>query len=256
MITTFARLDLGHGRMAFGRVEGDTFRVLADAPWVRREETGEALALSSGRLLAPVLPSKIVCVGRNYRAHANELGHEVPKEPLLFFKPPSSIVGPDEPIVLPRASSRVDHEAELGVVIGSRARNVTHDDALRHVFGFVPVNDVTARDLQKKDGQWARAKGFDTFCPTGPFIVAGLDPSSLDVRCRVNGESRQHGNTADMMFGLAELLVYISGIMTLEPGDLIATGTPSGVGPLGDGDVVEVEIAHLGVLRSPVRSAD
>lgn len=255
MITTFVRLELDHDRVSFARVDGERLRLLAAAPWQRREETGESVPREGARLLAPAVPSKIVCVGRNYRAHAAELGNEVPKEPLLFFKPPSSIVGPDQAIELPKESTRVDHEAELGVVIGSRCRRVPVDHALDHVFGFTCVNDVTARDLQKKDGQWTRAKGFDSFCPTGPALVTGLDPRELDVRCRVNGETRQDGNTRDMMFGIAELIAYISGIMTLEPGDLIATGTPHGVGPLADGDVVEVEVAGIGTLRSPVRAA-
>lgn len=254
-MTTFARVDLGDGRASYARLDGDTLRLLADAPWLRREETGKSLPLSSARVLSPVSPSKIVCVGRNYRAHANELGNEVPQEPLLFFKPPSSVIGPDESIELPTISNRVDHEAELGVVIGSRARNVSRERALAHVFGYVPLNDVTARDLQKKDGQWARAKGFDTFCPTGPFIVSGFDPSAVDVVCRVNGETKQSGNTRDMIFSIADLIAYISAAMTLEPGDVIATGTPSGVGPLAHGDVVEVEIAGLFVLRNEARRA-
>jgi len=252
-MTTFARIDRGGRRAAFGRLEGDRLLLLAGVPWHGPTPTGEEVPLASARLLAPVTPTKIVCVGRNYRAHAAELGNDVPAEPLLFFKPPSSIVGPDETIELPEVSSHVDHEAELGVVIGARCRRVSEEQALEHVFGFTCINDVTARDLQKKDGQWARAKGFDTFCPTGPFLVTGLDPSALAVRCRVNGEVRQDGNTRDMIFSVARLIAYISGVMTLEPGDVIATGTPHGVGPLVGGDVVEVEVAGVGTLRSPVR---
>ena len=202
---------------------------------------------------APVTPSKIVCVGRNYLAHARELGHEVPAEPLLFFKPPSSIIGDGDAIELPPQSERVDHEGELGVVIGKRATCVSEATALSHVFGYTCVNDVTARDLQKKDGQWARAKGFDTFCPVGPRIVTKLDPQALRVRCRVGDVVRQEGETRDMIFPVARLIAYISAIMTLEPGDLIATGTPHGVGPLVHGDVVDVEIDGIGVLTSRVQ---
>jgi 2-keto-4-pentenoate hydratase/2-oxohepta-3-ene-1,7-dioic acid hydratase in catechol pathway len=252
---TFARIDLGSDRAAFARLDGAELLVLDSAPWARPRETGESIRLEGARLLAPVTPTKIVCVGRNYRAHAAELGNEVPAEPLLFFKPPSSIVGPDEAIELPGASERVDHEAELGVVIGERCRRVPAERALDVVFGYTCVNDVTARDLQKKDGQWTRAKGFDTFCPAGPLLVTGLDPSALAVRCRVNGDTRQDGTTRDMIFSVAALVAYVSAIMTLEPGDLIATGTPHGVGPLSDGDVVEVEIEGVGTLRSSARKA-
>jgi 2-keto-4-pentenoate hydratase/2-oxohepta-3-ene-1,7-dioic acid hydratase in catechol pathway len=254
-MTTFARIDTGSGVIAYARLEGDRLTLLRGAPWADPEPILRELDLASVRLLSPVTPTKIICVGRNYRAHAAELGNDVPPEPLLFFKPPSAIVGPDTPIVLPHQSERVDHEAELGVVIGARCRDVTPEDALQFVLGYTCVNDVTARDLQKKDGQWARAKGFDTFCPAGPYIVTDLDPRSLTVRCRVNGAARQEGNTRDMMFPVASLIAYISSIMTLEPGDLIATGTPHGVGPLTPGDVVEVEIDGIGVLRSPVDPA-
>jgi 2-keto-4-pentenoate hydratase/2-oxohepta-3-ene-1,7-dioic acid hydratase in catechol pathway len=208
-------------------------------------------------LACPVTPSKIICVGRNYLAHAKELGNEVPSEPLLFLKPPSSLVGPSERIVLPKASARVEHEAELGVVIGKRARDVSRETALDHVFGYTCVNDVTARDLQRKDGQWTRAKGFDTFCPVGPFIETEFDTSAARVVCRVNGEVRQDGTTAKMIFDIPTLLSYVSRVMTLEPGDLLVTGTPEGVGPLVPGDIVEVEITSstgqsLGILRERV----
>jgi 2-keto-4-pentenoate hydratase/2-oxohepta-3-ene-1,7-dioic acid hydratase in catechol pathway len=199
-------------------------------------------------------PSKIVCVGRNYAEHAKELGNAVPERPLLFFKPPSSLIASGEAIVLPAASARVEHEAEIGVVIGRRLRHVTPIEAELGIAGFTCVNDVTARDLQKTDGQWARAKGFDTFCPTGPTVVEGLDWRTLEVIGRVNGEERQRGRTAEMIFDIPHLLAYISAIMTLEPGDLVATGTPAGVGPLAPGDVVEVEIPGVGILSNPVRS--
>jgi len=197
-------------------------------------------------------PSKIVCVGRNYVDHAKELGNEVPKAPLLFLKPPSAIIADGEPIVLPGASSRVEHEAEIGVVIGRRLRHVSEPEAERGIGGFVCLNDVTARDLQKSDGQWSRAKGFDSFCPIGPRVAEGLDWRELEVVGRVNGEERQRGRSRDMVFPIPVLLAYISRIMTLEPGDLVATGTPAGVGPLSAGDVVEVEIPGVGVLRNPV----
>jgi 2-keto-4-pentenoate hydratase/2-oxohepta-3-ene-1,7-dioic acid hydratase in catechol pathway len=198
-------------------------------------------------------PTKIVCVGRNYVAHARELGNEVPERPLLFFKPPSSLVGDGETIVLPQESERVEHEGEVAVVIGRRASRVSEAEAMTYVAGFAPLNDVTARDLQKTDGQWARAKGFDTFCPMGETVDAtGIAADALEVICRVNGEVRQRGTTDQMVFSIPFLISYISGIMTLEPGDVIATGTPAGVGPLRPGDVVEVEIPGIGVLRNPV----
>lgn len=199
-------------------------------------------------------PSKIVCVGRNYAEHAKELGNVVPERPLLFFKPPSALIAVGEAIVLPAASSQVEHEAEIGVVIGRRLKRASRDEAEAGIGGFICVNDVTARDLQKTDGQWARAKGFDTFCPAGPTVVTGLDWRSLEVIGRVNGQERQRGHVGQMIFDIPDLLAYISGVMTLEPGDLVATGTPAGVGPLVHGDVVEVEIPGVGILSNPVRS--
>jgi 2-keto-4-pentenoate hydratase/2-oxohepta-3-ene-1,7-dioic acid hydratase in catechol pathway len=201
----------------------------------------------------PVRPSKIVCVGRNYPAHARELGNDVPPLPMLFFKPPSALIGPGEAIVLPSTSSQVEYEAEIGVVIGTRLQAATEDEAERGIGGFVCVNDVTCRDLQKTDGQWGRAKGYDTFCPVGPAVRNGLDWRALEVIGRVNGQERQRAPAADMHYAIPFLVSYISGIMTLEPGDLIATGTPAGVGRLQDGDVVEVEIPGVGLLSNPVR---
>lgn len=197
-------------------------------------------------------PSKIVCVGRNYADHAKELGNEVPKAPLLFFKPASALVGPGAPIVLPRASQQVEYEAEIGVVVGKVLRNVDRAGAEAGIRGFICANDVTARDLQKSDGQWARAKGFDSFCPIGPQVAEGLDWRSLEIIGRVNGVERQRGTTTQMVFPIPELLRYISQIMTLEPGDLVLTGTPAGVGPLKPGDLVEVEIPGVGILSNPV----
>ena len=197
-------------------------------------------------------PSKIICVGRNYLAHAKEMGNEVPPLPMLFFKPPSALIGTGEAIVIPPASRQVEYEAEIGVVIGARLRQADEGAAERGIGGYVCLNDVTCRDLQKTDGQWGRAKGYDTFCPAGPVVATGLDWRALEVIGRVNGEQRQRAPATDMHFQIPFLVSYISGIMTLEPGDLIATGTPSGVGPLRDGDVVEVEIPGVGLLSNPV----
>ena len=201
-----------------------------------------------------IAPSKIVCVGRNYLAHAREMGNDVPPVPLLFLKPPSAIIGPGDAIVLTPESRQVEYEAEIGVVIGSRIRRATPEQAERAIGGFTCVNDVTARDLQKSDGQWGRAKGFDTFCPVGPGVVAGLRWQDLEVIGRINGDVRQHGRVSEMHFPIPVLLAFISAAMTLQPGDLVLTGTPAGVGPLLSGDVVEVEIPGVGVLRNTVRA--
>ena len=197
-------------------------------------------------------PSKIVCVGRNYRAHAKELGNEVPAEPLLFFKPPSSLLAPGSAIVLPSVSSQVEFEGEIGVVVGHLLRHAHDDEAAEAVQAILALNDVTARDLQKTDGQWARAKGFDTFCPIGPPSTEVTDLANLTVVTRVNGEERQRGSSADMVFSIPALLAYISRIMTLEPGDIVATGTPAGVGRLEPGDIVEVEVEGLSRVSNPV----
>lgn len=199
-------------------------------------------------------PSKIVCVGRNYADHAKELGNEVPREPLLFLKASSALIDSGEPIVLPPQSAQVEFEAEIGVVVGERMRRATPKEAEAGIKGFVCLNDVTARDLQKSDGQWTRAKGFDTFCPAGPRVAEGLRWQDLEVIGRVNGVERQRGKATDMVFSIPALLSYISGVMTLLPGDLVATGTPAGVGPLRPGDVVEVEVPGVGILRNPVRA--
>ncbi|GIV69975.1 fumarylacetoacetate hydrolase family protein [Caldilinea sp.] len=213
---------------------------------------GTCHRLDEVRLLAPVTPSKIACVGRNYAEHAAELGNEVPPEPLIFLKPPSSVIGPDQPVIYPSSSERVDHEAELAVVIGRRCRNVAEADALQYVFGYTVANDVTARDLQKKDGQWTRAKGFDTFAPIGPWIDTTFDPTDRTVRCLVNGEVRQQGATSWMIYSIPRIIAHIARFMTLEPGDVILTGTPSGVGPVKPGDVMTVEVEGLGAIRNPV----
>jgi 2-keto-4-pentenoate hydratase/2-oxohepta-3-ene-1,7-dioic acid hydratase in catechol pathway len=204
--------------------------------------------------MMPVRPSKIIGIGRNYLEHARELGNEIPPVPIIFFKPPTALIGPGEVILLPDVSQRVEFEAEIGVVIGRRIRNADQDLAERAIDGFTCVNDVTCRDLQKADGQWGRAKGFDTFCPVGPRVVGGLDWRELELRCRVNGAERQRAKATDMHFSIPELVSFVSGIMTLEPGDLIATGTPAGTAPLHHGDVVVVEISGVGILSNPVRA--
>jgi 2-keto-4-pentenoate hydratase/2-oxohepta-3-ene-1,7-dioic acid hydratase in catechol pathway len=206
--------------------------------------------------MIPVHPSKIIGIGRNYAAHAKELGNEMPAEPIIFFKPPTSLIGTGDTILLPSVSQRVEFEAEIGVVIGARLRQVDPEEAERGIAGYLPVNDVTCRDLQKTDGQWGRAKGFDTFCPVGPTVGNGLDWRKLEIVCRVNGKERQRGRATEMHFPIPELVSFLSGIMTLEPGDLIATGTPAGTGPLSHGDVVEVEIPGVGVVSNPVRRSE
>ncbi|MFL5401871.1 MAG: fumarylacetoacetate hydrolase family protein [Gemmatimonadales bacterium] len=204
--------------------------------------------------MMPLRPGKIIGIGRNYVEHAKELGNELPTVPIIFFKPTTALLGPGETIVLPSVSQRVEFEAEIGIVIGRRLRNADASAAERAIDGFTCVNDVTCRDLQKIDGQWGRAKGFDTFCPAGPRVVSGLDWRSLELICRVNGAERQRAKATDMHFSIPELVAFLSGIMTLEPGDLIATGTPAGTGPLHHGDVVEVEITGVGILSNPVRA--
>ncbi len=204
--------------------------------------------------MIPVKPGKIIGVGRNYLAHARELGNDVPPEPLIFLKPTTALLEPGGTIVLPRVSKQVEFEAEIGVVIGRRLRRAGLAEAERGIGGFTCVNDVTCRDIQRSDVQWTRAKAFDTFCPVGPRVAHDLDWRGLELRCRVNGEERQHARAADMHFPIPLLVSFISGIMTLEPGDLIATGTPAGTAPLADGDVVEVEIPGIGVLSNPVRN--
>ncbi len=210
-------------------------------------------SLESVRLLAPVQPSKIICVGRNYVAHAKEHGADVPEVPLLFFKPPSAVIGPGEIIVLPPQSEQIEHEAELAVVFGKRGRWISPDEAMDYILGYTIANDVTARDLQRRDDQWTRAKGFDTFCPVGPWIKTDFDPSDAVVACYVNDEMRQMASTRDMVFSIRQLIAFTSSVMTIEPGDLLLTGTPAGVGPLLDGDVVRVTIEGLGSLENPVQ---
>ena len=240
---------------SYGLIEGDTIYAISGHPWAHWSREAGTLRLREARLLAPVEPSKIVAVGRNYAAHAAEMGNEVPRETLIFFKPPSAIVGPEEPIVLTRYSKHVEHECELAVVIGKRCSGL--DDAvdpLAYVLGYTCLNDVSARDLQKSDVQFARAKGFDSFCPVGPHIETELDPRDVLVETRVNGQLRQSGNTSLMIYPVSYLVRWISRMMTLMPGDLLATGTPSGVGPIAPGDSVEVSVSGIGVLHNPVHA--
>jgi 2-keto-4-pentenoate hydratase/2-oxohepta-3-ene-1,7-dioic acid hydratase in catechol pathway len=237
----------------YGLIEGENVIEMTGLPWGQWTRTARAARLADVRLLAPVEPSKIVCVGRNYAAHAAELGNELPKEPLIFLKPSTSIVGPEEPVVLTKFSQRVEHEGELALVIHRRCSHLRDsDDALSFVLGYTCLNDVTARDLQKNDVQFTRGKGFDTFCPIGPHIETDLDPSNVLVETHVNGALRQSGKTSLMIYPAAFLVRWISRMMTLLPGDIIATGTPAGVGPLVAGDTVEVSVYGVGVLRNPV----
>jgi 2-keto-4-pentenoate hydratase/2-oxohepta-3-ene-1,7-dioic acid hydratase in catechol pathway len=239
-------------RIATGVVEGDAVRALAGTFFENPVPSGEEVPLDDVRLLAPILPSKVVCLGKNYAAHAAEFGGEVPEEPLVFLKPSTSVSGPGDPIPLLPISHRVDYEGELAVVIGRIARGVRAEEAFRYILGYTCGNDVTLRDLQKKDDQWARAKGFDGSCPLGPWIQTELDPIDVHLETRVNGEVRQSATTSDMVFGVATIIEFVTEFMTLLPGDVIMTGTPEGVGKLEPGDKVEVEIDGIGVLMNPV----
>ena len=230
-----------------GDIEGDLFGEF------RRLDAVTPLA--EVKLLAPSLPTKILCVGRNYAAHAKEHNAEIPELPLIFFKPPSAILNPNDAIILPHQSQQVEHEGELVVVIGKRGRNIIAEKAKEHIFGYSIGNDVTARDLQNADRLWTRGKGFDTFAPFGPWIDTEFDPSDAVLTCRVNGQMRQMASTRDMVFGVSTIIAFISSVMTLEPGDVIYTGTPAGVGALTNGDTVEVDIEGLGILSNPVLSA-
>lgn len=248
-----------HGEtIRFGIVDETELVVLEGDPlFAGFETTGERVPLGEVSLLAPVIPrSKIVAIGRNYREHAAEFGNEAPEEPLMFLKPNTSVIGPGDAIVRPPQSERTDFEGELAVVIGRVAKNVSVDDALDHVFGYTIANDVTARDLQRSDGQWSRAKGFDTFCPLGPAIETEFDlQGGARIITRVNGEVRQDGPISDMVHSVPALIAHASAAFTLLPGDVILTGTPAGVGPFGAGDTVEIEITGLGILRNPARDA-
>ncbi len=236
----------------YGILDGHTVKVLSGTPFRGISYSGQVLGQHDVRQLAPCLPSKIVAVGTNYRQHAEELHMRIPAEPLLFLKPSTSVIGPDDKIVYPDMTRQVDYEGELGVVIKTRARRVSQEDAGQYILGYTCCNDVTARDLQNKDGQWTRCKGFDTFAPIGPCIETALDPADTPIETYLNGELKQSGNTSDLIFSVPELLSFISHVMTLLPGDVIATGTPFGVGPMQKGDAVEIKIAPVGTLKNYV----
>jgi 2-keto-4-pentenoate hydratase/2-oxohepta-3-ene-1,7-dioic acid hydratase in catechol pathway len=239
--------------IAYGGVEEEGIRLYRGTPFVAWEPTESVVPFAAARLLAPVFPTKVVAVGKNYAEHAEEMDSKLPEEPLIFLKPATAIVGPGDPVRYPPMSSEVHHEAELAVVIGKVASRVAVEDALGCVLGYTAANDVTARDLQRGDGQWTRAKGFDTFCPLGPAVETEFDPTEGHaIIARVNGEVRQEGSTADLIFSVPELIAFISSVMTLLPGDVILTGTPSGVGPVEVGDIMEIEIDGIGTLRNPV----
>ena len=247
----FVRFRTG-GTARYGILEGGRITEIRGSIYGRYQRTRRSHALPRVHLLPPCEPTKIVAVGLSYRDHAAEFGHPVPDEPILFLKPLTALIGPGDKIVYPAISQRVDYEAELAIVMKRKGRNIPRDQALRYVLGYTCHNDVTARDLQKKDGQWTRAKSFDTFAPLGPCIATGLDPHRLHIEARVNGEIRQSFNSDQLIFDVPTLVAFVSQVMTLSPGDVIATGTPPGVGPLKRGDVVEVEIEGIGVLRNPV----
>ena len=232
--------------------ETEKIKLLKEFPAKGLCFSGLEIVPSEARIMAPCVPSKIIALGLNYRDHARELGLPLPEEPLIFMKPPSAVIGPEEHILLPPESERVDYEAELAVVIGRKARRVKPEEAYDYILGYTCFNDVTARDLQQKDGQWTRAKSFDTFAPFGPWIETELDPSDLRVRSYLNGELKQDSSTRELVFSVPEIVSFVSNIMTLLPGDLIATGTPPGIGPLTAGDVIEVEIEGIGRLKNYV----
>jgi 2-keto-4-pentenoate hydratase/2-oxohepta-3-ene-1,7-dioic acid hydratase in catechol pathway len=235
----------------YGLADAGTITLISDEPFAAWE-TDDVISMAGARLMPPAMPTKIVCVGVNYKTHAKEMGHELPEEPLIFLKPPTSMNAPGGEIHLPPDVGRVDYEGELAVVMGRRAHRVAPEDALTFVLGYTCANDVTARDLQKRDGQWTRAKGFDGFCPLGPWVETDVDPSDLLLETYLNGEVVQSARTSDMIFDVPTLISFISHVMTLLPGDIVLTGTPSGIGELHSGDVVEVRIEGIGGLSSRV----
>jgi len=239
------------GDVRYGLADEATVTLISDEPFAQWEPEG-AIGLKGAQLLTPVVPTKIVCVGINYRSHAEEMGHELPAEPVIFLKPPTTINAPGGDIRLPAGVGRVDYEAELAAVIGRRTHNATPEQAQANILGFTCANDVTARDIQRIDGQWTRAKSYDGFCPLGPWIETDVDPLDLLVESYVNGERRQSARTSDMIFDVYELVSFVSGVMTLVPGDVVLTGTPGGIGPIETGDSVEIRIEGVGSLVNPV----
>jgi 2-keto-4-pentenoate hydratase/2-oxohepta-3-ene-1,7-dioic acid hydratase in catechol pathway len=248
----FIRYQRGNSSPSYGWILEGKVGALEGSPFSEYRRLEADIPLESVRLLAPVIPGKIIAIGRNYADHAREHDAEVPEIPLLFLKPPTAVIGPGENIILPPQSLQVEHEAELAVVIGKRGRWISPENVKNYILGFTAGNDVTARDLQRKDGQWTRAKGFDTFCPLGPWIETDFDPADALITCRVNGEMRQMGATRDMVFTFIQLVCFVSTVMTLEPGDVILTGTPAGVGQIQAGDIIDVDIEGIGVLSNPV----
>jgi len=248
----YVRITTPNGEK-FGRENENIIELLSAPPWDDKAEVCGKINKTEAKLIAPCNPGKVICLGINYKAHSDEFGHTLPEDPLIFMKAPSSVIGPDEAIIYPPYwANRVDYEAELAIVVGKKAKCVKKENASSFIIGYTCLNDVTARDLQRKDGQWIRAKSFDTFCPIGPAIVTNLDPSSLNIRSYVNGELRQNSNTSFMIFDVPAIFEFVSHVMTLEPGDIIATGTPEGIGPLTPGDIVEVEVEGIGRLKNPV----
>jgi 2-keto-4-pentenoate hydratase/2-oxohepta-3-ene-1,7-dioic acid hydratase in catechol pathway len=243
------------GRTLYGFVEKDEIAILngdlITDPAARA--TGEWVKLADVKLLAPCAPSKIVAVGINYRDHAGEMGHDLPPDPVIFLKPSTAVIGPEEEIIKPGKDVRVDHEAEIALVISRKCKDVSASDAAQYIFGYTCCNDVTAREIQKKDGQWTRGKGYDTFCPLGPWIETELDAGNATVESRLNGVVKQHSNTGMMINSIGRIVEFVSAVMTLLPGDVITTGTPAGIGPLQSGDLIEIEVGGIGILRNTVR---
>lgn len=243
------RFSLGK-KTGYGRLENQTIKVIQGNPIHKIQYSGATYKINEVKLLAPCIPSKIVCLGVNYRSHAGEMNSQPPSSPLIFLKPPTAIIGPEDDIIYPEMSHRVDYEGELGVVIKKKTSHVSSQEALDYVFGYTCFNDVTARDLQKLDGQWTRGKGFDTFAPFGPCIETEFDPTNASLETYLNGELKQKSNTSELIFPVSEIISFISRVMTLLPGDVIATGTPGGIGPMHHGDTIEVKIAPIGILRN------
>lgn len=241
------------GKKSYGYLEDGQISIISGDIFNQPQKTGEKLLLTEVRVLSPLLPSKVVGLGLNYRKHVEEIGFDLPKEPLIFLKPPSAVIGHLDTIQYPADTKRVDFEGELGLVIGKTARMVEEEDALDYVFGCTVANDVSARDYQDREGQWTRGKGFDTFCPLGPVIATGIDPDNLSIKSRLNGKTVQDSTTADQVFNNAKLVSFVSKVMTLLPGDVILTGTPSGIGPMEKGDEIEIEIEGIGVLKNIVQ---
>jgi 2-keto-4-pentenoate hydratase/2-oxohepta-3-ene-1,7-dioic acid hydratase in catechol pathway len=251
----FVRYQDSGGRHRYGWVLDDQIGPLEGTPFQDYRRMELERPIETVRLLAPVTPGKIICVGRNYAAHVKEMNNTMPEIPIIFLKPPSSLIGPGDPIVLPPQSSQIDHEAELAIIIGKTARWIQPEESKHYILGYTRANDVTARDLQRRDGQWTRAKGFDSFCPLGPWIETDFNPADALISCHVNDELRQMVSTKEMIFTIPQLLAFISSVMTLFPGDVVLTGTPAGVGPIVPGDTLSITIEDIGTLINPVKAS-